>query len=73
MALVEWFGKVLLIAAAVLAMIGGGLLLASKLGLDRLPGDIVIRREGLTIYIPLGLMVVVSVAGTLLLVVLRRL
>jgi hypothetical protein len=72
-ALVEWFGKVLLIAAAALAVIGGGLLLASKLGLDRLPGDIVIRREGLTIYIPLGLMVVVSVAGTLLLVVLRRL
>jgi Protein of unknown function (DUF2905) len=72
-ALVEWIGKVLLIAAAVLAVIGGGLVLASKLGLDRLPGDIVIRREGLTIYIPLGVMVVVSVAGTLLLLVLRRL
>jgi Protein of unknown function (DUF2905) len=72
-ALVEWIGKVLLISAAVLAAIGGGLLLASKIGLDRLPGDIVIRREGLTIYIPLGLMVVVSVAGTLLLLVLRRL
>jgi hypothetical protein len=72
-ALVEWIGKVLLISAAVLAVIGGGLLLASKIGLDRLPGDIVIRREGLTIYIPLGLMVVVSVAGTLMLMVLRRL
>lgn len=73
MALVELIGKVLLISAAVLAVIGGGLLLASKIGLDRLPGDIVIRREGLTIYIPLGLMVVVSVASTLLLMVLRRL
>jgi Protein of unknown function (DUF2905) len=72
-ALVELIGKVLLISAAVLAVIGGGLLLASKIGLDRLPGDIVIRREGLTIYIPLGLMVVVSVASTLLLMVLRRL
>jgi hypothetical protein len=72
-ALVELIGKVLLISAAVLAVIGGGLLLASKIGLDRLPGDILIRREGLTIYIPLGLMVVVSVAGTLLLMVLRRL
>jgi Protein of unknown function (DUF2905) len=72
-ALVEWIGKVLLISAAVLAVIGGGLLLASKIVLDRLPGDIVIRREGLTIYIPLGLMVVVSVAGTLMLMVLRRL
>lgn len=73
MALVELIGKVLLISAAVLAVIGGGLLLASKIGFDRLPGDIVIRREGLTIYIPLGLMVVVSVASTLLLMVLRRL
>jgi hypothetical protein len=72
-ALVELIGKVLLISAAVLAMIGGGLLLASKIGLDRLPGDILIRREGLTIYIPLGLMVVVSLAGTLLLMLLRRL
>ena len=73
MALVELIAKVLLIAAAVLAVIGAGLLLAGKIGLDRLPGDIVIRREGLTIYIPLGLMVVVSVAGTLLLMMLRRL
>jgi hypothetical protein len=72
-ALVELIGKVLLISAAVLAVIGGGLLLASKIGLDRLPGDILIRREGLTIYIPLGLMVVVSLAGTLLLMLLRRL
>jgi hypothetical protein len=72
-ALVELIGKVLLIAAAVLAVIGGGFLLAGKIGLDRLPGDIVIRREGLTIYIPLGLMVLVSVAGTLLLMLLRRL
>jgi hypothetical protein len=72
-ALVELIGKGLLISAAVLAVIGGGLLLASKIGLDRLPGDILIRREGLTIYIPLGLMVVVSLAGTLLLMLLRRL
>jgi hypothetical protein len=70
---VESIAKLLLVAAAVLAVIGGGLLLTSKLGLERLPGDIVIRREGLTIYIPLGLMVVVSVAGTLLLMLLRRL
>ncbi len=73
MALVELIGKGLLISAAVLAVIGGGLLLASKIGLDRLPGDILIRREGLTIYIPLGLMVVVSLAGSLLLMLLRRL
>ncbi len=68
----EWIAKALLIAAAVLAAIGGALLLASKLGLDRVPGDIVVRRGGLTIYIPLGLMVVLSVAASVLLMLWRR-
>lgn len=68
----EWIAKALLIAAAMLAAIGGGLLLASKLGLDRLPEDIVVRRGGLTIYIPLGLMVVLSVAATVVLMLVRR-
>jgi hypothetical protein len=69
---VEWIAKALLIAAAALAAIGGALLLASKLGLDRVPGDIVVRRGGLTIYIPLGLMVVLSVAASVLLMLWRR-
>ena len=42
--------------------IGMGLLwpLVSKIGLGRLPGDIVIERENLTIYLPIASSIVVS-------------
>jgi hypothetical protein len=69
----ESAGKIVLLAAALLAVIGGVLLVAGRLGLDRLPGDLLIRRDGLTIYIPVGLMVLLSVLGSLVLSLLRRL
>lgn len=51
------------------ALVGLGLLLL-LLGrvpwLGRLPGDIVIERPGLTIYIPLGTMLLISLVLTLL-------
>ncbi|MEJ5199062.1 MAG: DUF2905 domain-containing protein [Anaerolineae bacterium] len=64
-----------------LAYIGGGLLLLGLLfiligrlpGLGRLPGDIVIQRGNLTVYIPLGTMLVVSLLLTLILNALSRL
>ena len=60
-------------AAVVLLVLGGVFLLLGRLGLDRLPGDLVFRRGGLTVYFPLGLMVLLSVVGTILLnVFLRR-
>jgi DUF2905 family protein len=70
---VETAGKILLVAALVLAILGVLLLIAGKSGLDRLPGDILIRRDGVTIYIPLGLMILVSLLGSLASYVLRRL
>lgn len=63
----ETTAKVLLALAALLALAGGGLLLASKLGVDRLPGDVVLRRGNLTLYAPIGLMIVLSVVGTIVL------
>lgn len=66
-------GKVLIGAALALLVLGGLFLLLGRLGLDRLPGDLVFRRGGLTVYFPLGLMVLLSVVGTILLnVFLRR-
>lgn len=35
-------------------------------GLGRLPGDIVIEREGLTVFVPLGTMLMVSLVLTIL-------
>ena len=59
--------KVLLAVAAMLALVGAGLLLASRLGIERLPGDVVIRRGNFTLYAPIGLMILLSVVGSILL------
>ena len=66
-------GRLLIGAAVVLLVVGGIFLLLGRLGLDRLPGDLVFRRGGLTVYFPIGLMILVSVVGTILLnIFLRR-
>jgi hypothetical protein len=61
------FGKMLLIAGALIAALGGVLLLAGRLGLPRLPGDILIRRDSFSFYMPLGLMIVISIVLTIVL------
>jgi hypothetical protein len=70
---VETAGKVLLLIAAALALIGLVLLLAGKLGLVRLPGDILIERDGVTIFIPLASMLLLSVVTSLFVELRRRL
>jgi Protein of unknown function (DUF2905) len=64
--------KVLLAIAGVLALVGGGLLLASKLGIERLPGDVVIKRGNFTLYAPIGLMILLSVVGSIILTLFVR-
>lgn len=44
----------------------------SKLPIGRLPGDIVIERDNLRVYIPITTMLLVSVIGSILLWLLRR-
>jgi hypothetical protein len=64
-----------------LMWLGGGLFLMGLLiyllgklpWAGRLPGDIVVRRENLTIYAPLGTMIFVSVVLTLILNLIIRL
>jgi DUF2905 family protein len=69
----ETTGRILLLAGAALAVVGGALLLASKLGIGRLPGDVVIRRGNFTLYAPVGLMIVLSLLLTIVLnLVFRR-
>jgi multisubunit Na+/H+ antiporter MnhG subunit len=70
---VETAGKILLLTAAALAIIGAVLLILGKLGLGRLPGDILIRRDGVTIFIPLGSMLLLSIVLSLLVHLFRRL
>lgn len=58
--------KALIVAGA--AILAAGLLWPwlSKLGLGRLPGDIVIEREGFAFYFPLTTMILISVVVTIL-------
>jgi uncharacterized membrane protein len=65
-------GRWLLAAAAGLALAGILLLLLDRAGIGRLPGDIVWRRNGVTMYFPLGLMILISVLLTILLNLLLR-
>jgi uncharacterized membrane protein len=69
----ETAGKILLVTAAALALLGLVLLLVGKLGLGRIPGDILIERDGLTIFIPIGSMLLLSILGSLLLYLIRQL
>ena len=60
-------------AAVVLILLGGLFLLLGRLGVDRLPGDLVFRRGNATFYFPIGLMILLSVVGTIILnLVFRR-
>lgn len=60
-------GRLLLIVALVIAVVGVVLMLAGRGVIPRLPGDIVVKRENLRFYFPLGLSIVVSIVLTVLL------
>ncbi len=64
---VETLGKLLLGLGLLLVAAGAAFLLASRLGIRRLPGDVVVRRGSFTLYAPLGLMIVLSVLLTIVL------
>jgi hypothetical protein len=66
-------GRMLLALGAVLMLAGGLLLLAGKIPyVGRLPGDIVWRRGGFTLYVPLVTCLIASVLVSLVLWLLRR-
>jgi Protein of unknown function (DUF2905) len=69
----EGVGKLLIGGAVVLLVLGGLFLLLGRLGIDRLPGDLVFMRGNATLYFPVGLMIVLSIVGTIILnLVFRR-
>ncbi len=62
----------ILIAIGILFILAGILWpLATRLGLGRLPGDIVIERDNFRLYIPVTSAILVSVAVSILLTILR--
>ena len=63
-------GKVLVVVGLCIAGLGVLILLGVPLG--RLPGDLVYRRGGVTVYVPLATSVVLSVVLTLVVMFVRR-
>ncbi|MEM9168317.1 MAG: DUF2905 domain-containing protein [Pseudomonadota bacterium] len=61
------FAKALVVAGVVLIVVGLAWPWISKLGLGRLPGDVVVKREGFAFYFPITTMILVSVGLTILL------
>jgi len=60
-------------SALVLAIVGLGALALAKLGVDRVPGTLSWTSENVTVFVPIGLMLLVSIVGTIVLnVFLRR-
>ncbi len=63
----ENIGKLLIGGALVLLVLGGLFLLLGRFGLERLPGDLVFKRGNVTVYFPIGLMILISIVATILL------
>jgi hypothetical protein len=65
-------GKTLLVLGGIIALVGLFFLLLGRTGLGRLPGDILIKRENLTIFFPITTMIVISILLSLFFNLLRR-
>jgi len=65
-------GRFLLVIGARTLLAGGLLLLADRLGLHHLPGTLTWRRGNVTVFVPIGLMIVASIVLSLILTFLTR-
>ena len=69
----EPFGRILIVVGLVIAAVGLVMVFGSRIPiLGHLPGDITIKGDNATIYIPLGTMLVVSVVASVVLSLLAR-
>ena len=66
--------RFLVIGGIIMILIGGGVFLASRLGIPfgRLPGDIRIERENFRFYFPITTMILFSLVFTLLVNLIRK-
>jgi len=65
---IESVGKMLLYIGILLVVVGGFFMLMAKIPwFGRLPGDFIYRREGMTLFLPITTMFLVSLVLTILL------
>ena len=65
-------GRVLLGIGVLIILIGLAMLLLGRLGLGKMPGDLVFRRGNFTLYFPIVSCIVISIVLSLLLWLFRR-
>lgn len=65
-------GKLLILVGVALVLVGALWLLGEKIGLGRLPGDIVVRGERITFYFPLATCVLLSLLLSLFVWLVKR-
>lgn len=70
----DWgIGKILIICGGMLIVIGMLIMLMGKInGFPRLPGDILIKRDGFTFYFPIVTSIILSILLTLIILVVRK-
>lgn len=69
----ESAGKIFLVLGALLALLGGLMILGGKLfGLGRLPGDIFFQKGNFSFYFPLVTCIILSILLTIVLNLIRR-
>jgi Protein of unknown function (DUF2905) len=66
-------GKLLLIAGAVIAVLGGVILLLSRAGVTQLPGSVSVSGGNFSFFFPVAFCIVVSVVLTIVINVIVRL
>lgn len=65
---IESLGRMLIYIGVIVVLVGGFFVLSAKLPwIGRLPGDIIYRRENLTILVPITTMIIASIVLTVLL------
>lgn len=68
----ERIGRILLVVGLVIVVLGLVFILLARLGVVRLPGDITIQGKGFTVYIPLGLCLLLSIIASIILGIFNR-
>jgi multisubunit Na+/H+ antiporter MnhG subunit len=64
--------KILLSIGAVLLVIGVIFFALSKLGINRLPGDIYVKKEGFSFYFPVVTCIIISIVLSIIFNIIRR-
>lgn len=67
----DW-GRVLIVTGGILVLAGLAFMFAARLGLGRLPGDIVVRRGNFTFFFPLMTSILLSIVLSAILWFIRR-